>query len=54
MPCIFSTITFLAAIPISPLISILTAGGYLEKADVNQEGGANFLNISPRIAILSG
>ena len=39
---------------ISPFIGILSAGSFLEEADVNQDGVVNFLDISPFIGILSG
>ena len=39
---------------ISPFISILSAGIYLDVADTNQDGAVNFDDISPFISILSG
>lgn len=39
---------------ISPFISALSTGDYLDEADVNQDGVVNFLDIGPFIAILSG
>ena len=39
---------------ISPFISLLSGGGFLEQADINGDGEVNFLDISPFIGILSG
>ena len=39
---------------ISPFISLLSGGGFLEQADINGDGQVNFLDISPFIGILSG
>jgi hypothetical protein len=39
---------------ISPFISVLSSGGYLEVADINADGEVGFLDISPFISLLSG
>jgi len=39
---------------ISPFISLLSVGGFLDEADINLDGSVNFLDISPFISILSG
>ena len=38
---------------ISPFISLLSSGTFLDQADVNRDGLVNFLDISPFISILS-
>ena len=38
---------------ISPFISLLSTGGFLEQADINGDGEVNFSDISPFISILS-
>jgi len=38
---------------ISPLISLLTTGGFQEEADINDDGLVNFLDISPFISLLN-
>lgn len=39
---------------ISPFITLLSTGGFLEEADINRDGTVDFLDISPFILILSG
>ena len=43
-------VTFL---DISPFVSILSTGDYIEEADMNQDGAVNFLDISPFVDRLS-
>ena len=39
---------------ISPFISILSTGDFLDQADINQDNAINFLDIAPFVSILSG
>lgn len=39
---------------ISPLVSLLTAGGFQGEADINRDGAVSFLDIAPFIGILTG
>lgn len=39
---------------IDAFIALLSAGGFLEEADVNQDGAVDFSDIGPFIGILSG